>query len=121
MIIGTSEVLDNIDKTTILFFSAPRCAPCKKLKPQLELLNLKYKENNNIYNIDIIYVNVYNVEHEIINKLDISCIPTLYIYNPSKKVDPTNKYQNSDINNVKEFFKKEGIVIENKLQLDDNF
>jgi len=112
MIIATSEILDNIDKTTILFFSAPRCAPCKKLKPQLELLNL---------NIDIICVNVYEVEHNIINKLDISCIPTLYIHNPTKKIDPTNKYQNSDINKVKEFFKKEGIVIENKLQLDDNF
>jgi thiol-disulfide isomerase/thioredoxin len=116
MIIGTEDIIKQINKTSLLFFSTSWCGPCKILKPNLEILKLS---NYNEEEIDIIYINLDDIEAEIIDKLNISSIPSLYIYNPNEQLNKNNVLVSSDINDVKKYLQDNNITITEDLKFDD--
>ena len=96
MIIDTTdETINNLDKKSVLVFSAPWCGPCKVLKPHLEVLSLSDQNCNNC-NVDIIYIDCDD-NLEITKELGISSIPCIYIYIPGDTLDKKNVVISSDI------------------------
>ena len=68
-------------KLTILEFSAPWCASCKKLKPTVEALNKQYGSS-----LNLVHVNVDDPASAKYQKqFDLVSVPTYVLYNGSNK------------------------------------
>lgn len=112
----TSEEIDNLDKTTLLLFSASWCGPCQKLKPQLEELDLSVNNQP----VEILYVDVDD-EFDIVDELDISTIPSLFIYNPNC-ISKENVFCSSDIDEVTNYLTQNNVDVKVTLDFfDDEF
>lgn len=109
------EYIDQIKSKCILMFSANWCGPCQNLKPQMEILNVKDDNKE----IDILYIDI-DKEFDIIDELEITKIPAIYIYEPEQELNKNDILVSSDINIVKNHLKKKFQITET-LVFDDNF
>lgn len=78
-IIKNTKDIVNIDNVVLLKFGAVWCAPCKQMQPILEKLE---KDVNSIdmYSVDI------DSGSELVNKFNISSVPTIIILNGGVEV-----------------------------------
>lgn len=123
MLEGTDSILTNLNRDALLVFSAPRCVPCQRLKPNLEIISLKNSENKNV---DIISVNIDDSDDsEIIEKLTndlvISKIPSLYYFKPDETLDKSQVIVSHDIGEIKDKLAQQNITIVDNLKFDDDF
>ena len=74
-------LLENMEKSvlSLLYFTASWCGPCQKIKPFLDELSDKLKENGE-YNIEFYKIDIDKNE-DFCNKCDIKSVPTFFIMN----------------------------------------
>ena len=119
MIKANKQILESIDRLSVLFFSASWCEPCKKVKPYIEMLRLtdeNYSTKVNIYYIDVDLEGI-----SLINDLEIKSIPSLYIYDPNSKLEKGKVISGSDINKIKTHLLDNKIKVEDVLDFGDDF
>ncbi len=83
------EKFDNITKANEIVFLnvyAPWCAPCKKMKPQIEELEKEYAGK-----ISFVKVNA-DENSTFLKQMDIASVPHIALYNRGKQVYAKNSY-----------------------------
>ena len=93
-------LLENMEKSvlSLLYFTASWCGPCQKIKPFLEKLSDKLKENGE-YNIEFYKIDIDKNE-DFCNKCDIKSVPTFFIMNGKdllSSLNGSNKTKLSEI------------------------
>jgi thiol-disulfide isomerase/thioredoxin len=93
-------LLENMEKSvlSLLYFTASWCGPCQKIKPFLDELSDKLKENGE-YNIEFYKIDIDKNE-DFCNKCDIKSVPTFFIMNGKdllSSLNGANKMKLSEI------------------------
>ena len=93
-------LLENMEKSvlSLLYFTASWCGPCQKIKPFLEKLSDKLKENGE-YNIEFYKIDIDKNE-DFCNKCNIKSVPTFFIMNGKdllSSLNGANKMKLSEI------------------------
>ncbi len=89
----TDEEFDDIiksKKVCVLDFSATWCGPCKMMAPVFEDVSDKYKGKYYFYKIDI------DSAEDLANKLNISAVPTILVYENGVEKGRTSGYMDAD-------------------------
>ena len=71
ILVQNNDLNLNNEKTTILYFSAAWCGPCKILKPVMEEISKEMSDS-----VDILYIDI-NENMELAGKYGIMSVPTL--------------------------------------------
>lgn len=82
-------------RAVIIDFSAQWCGPCKRVKPLLEELELKYPDQLRVFSVDC------DVNRESADEYDVKALPTLvYFYSDGTEAARTEGFDNRRITQV---------------------
>jgi len=98
-IASTLSFADNINKKTILIFTASWCGPCHVMKNDIDT-NKKLVDV--IKNYDVIELD-YDIDKDVVNGYNIKTVPTIVIMHKGKELNRMVGY--SGINSLYNFLK----------------
>ncbi len=80
----------------VLWFSNPKCAPCKKIKPTMINVSVKYK-NIKFFKIDV------DKNPDVAEKYGITSVPTIIFFKKGREVSRLSGYIRKDdvVNSLK--------------------
>jgi len=76
-----NEVLEN-NPRVLVYWSASWCAPCRRLKPQIEQADEK------LTNVTFVRIMTDEADLELVSDYNISAVPQLFEYEEGKQVGP---------------------------------
>ncbi len=90
--------IKNLERS-VVWFSNPMCAPCKKLEPILIDLSIKYGKDVNFYRVNV------EKNPEIAIKYNITSIPTIIFFKKGKEFLRLAGFIRKDdiVNSIKKF------------------
>jgi thioredoxin len=84
------EKLLKTEKTVLVDFFAVWCGPCKKMKPDLDQMEMSMKDNLVILRIDA------DQNPDLLKELAVESLPTLMVFKNQKQVNKALGYQSKE-------------------------